>query len=129
MSVFAGDTSDLIARMRSGVAADVVLVLAEKLGVGQKRLLDLLQLRQHAVGRRIRENGTLSPTEQDRLYRAEKVLVRAVQVLEDGDSARRWLTRANRSLGGEVPLALLDTQAGYEMILDTLRRIEYGAVS
>lgn len=63
------------------------------------------------------------------MYRAERVWSRAVEVLEDEDSARLWINRNNRSLGGEAPLALLDTEVGYELVLDTLARIEYGVVS
>ena len=78
---------------------------------------------------RISNNGVLSATEQDRIYRAEKVLARTVEVLEDDEAATKWINQANRSLGGEVPLALLDTEVGYELVLDTLGRIEYGIVS
>lgn len=63
------------------------------------------------------------------MYRAHRVWSRAVEVLEDDDSARNWINRENRSLGGEVPLALLDTEVGYELVLDALARIEYGVVS
>ena len=31
--------------------------------------------------------------------------------------------RSNRSLGGEAPLSLLDTEVGYELVPDTLGRI------
>jgi putative toxin-antitoxin system antitoxin component (TIGR02293 family) len=65
----------------------------------------------------------------DRPYRTERVLKRAVSVLQDADAAREWLSRANRSLGGEVPLAMLDTEDGYQLVLDTLARIEYGVIS
>jgi putative toxin-antitoxin system antitoxin component (TIGR02293 family) len=63
------------------------------------------------------------------VYRAEKVFSRAMQVLEDDAAAKAWLSRPNRTLGGEVPLSLLDTEIGYELVLDTLGRIEYGVVS
>nr|WP_315215725.1 MbcA/ParS/Xre antitoxin family protein [uncultured Duganella sp.] len=39
------------------------------------------------------------------------------------------MTQDNRSLGGKAPLSLLDTEAGYELVLDTLGRIEHGIVS
>ncbi|WP_188130092.1 antitoxin Xre/MbcA/ParS toxin-binding domain-containing protein [Massilia mucilaginosa] len=71
----------------------------------------------------------LSSTEQDRLYRAYRVWKRTLEVLDDEDSTRRWIVRINRSLGGEAPLALLDTEVGYELVLDTLGRIEYGVVA
>jgi putative toxin-antitoxin system antitoxin component (TIGR02293 family) len=49
--------------------------------------------------------------------------------LEDDDSAKAWVVRGNRSLGGKAPLSLLDTEVGYELVLDTLGRLEYGIVS
>lgn len=60
---------------------------------------------------------------------AEKLLNRAVEVLEDEEAAFTWLTTGNRSLGGVLPLSLLDVELGYELVLDTLGRIEYGVVS
>jgi uncharacterized protein (DUF2384 family) len=30
------------------------------------------------------------------------------------------------SLGGRTPLSLLDTMEGYELVINTLSRIEYG---
>ncbi|WP_220476902.1 antitoxin Xre/MbcA/ParS toxin-binding domain-containing protein [Massilia cavernae] len=47
----------------------------------------------------------------------------------DEEAAKTWLRQNNRSLGGEVPLSLLDTEVGYELVLDTLGRIEHGVVS
>lgn len=128
-SAFAGNTVDVIARMRSGTPARTIPHIASTLGISQDKLFELLDLPKSTVKGRISANGMLSSTEQDRVYRAEKVLARAVQVLEDEDAARAWLNRENRSLGGEVPLALLDTEPGYELVLDTLGQIEYGVVS
>jgi putative toxin-antitoxin system antitoxin component (TIGR02293 family) len=54
------------------------------------------------------------------------LLARTLAALEDEASAKAWLMQENRSLGGEAPLALLDTQVGYELVLDILGRIEYG---
>lgn len=129
MSAFGGDTTDVIARMRTGTPARAVPGIAVRFGISQDRLLDLLRLPKSTVKGRISTDGKLSGTEQDRVYRAERVLERALQVLEDEEAAKAWLTRTNRSLGGEVPLALLDTEVGYELVLDTLGRIEYGVVS
>lgn len=128
-SAFAGDTVDVIARMRSGTPARTIPHIASTLGITQDKLFELLNLPKSTVKGRISANGMLSATEQDRVYRAGKVLARAVQVLEDEDAARTWLNRENRSLGGEIPLALLDTEPGYELVLDTLGQIEYGVVS
>ena len=79
--------------------------------------------------RRTGASGEPPSSERHRRDREEKVMARAVEVLEHEDAARTWLLRDNRSLGGSSPLAFLDTESGYELVLATLRRIEYGVVS
>jgi putative toxin-antitoxin system antitoxin component (TIGR02293 family) len=128
-AAFKGNTFEVIANMRNGTPARALPAVALNLGLSQEKLFDLLRLPKSTVKGRISADGKLSPTEQDRLYRAEKVLERAVQVLEDQEAAKAWLKRGNRSLGGEIPLSLLDTEVGYELVLDTLGRIEYGVIS
>ena len=126
---FEGDAYEIISKMRVGMPARAVPGVASNLGLSQDRLLDLLRLPKSTVKGRISVDGLLSATEQDRVYRAENILSCAVRVLEDDVAARAWVSRPNRALGGEVPLALLDTEAGYELVMDTLGRIEYGVVS
>ena len=128
-TAFAGDPSEIIRSMRSGMPADIIPGLAARIGISQDGLFQLLRLPKSTMKARISKNDALSPSEQDRLYRTEKVLARACAVLEDEASAKAWVVRENRSLGGEAPLALLDTEVGYELVLDTLGRIEYGIVS
>lgn len=126
---FAGDPADIIRNMRNGTLADIIPGLAARLGITQDGLFRQLRLPHSTMKARISKNDTLSASEQDRLYRTEKVLARTLAVLEDEASAQAWLVQDNRSLGGEAPLALLDTEAGYELVLDTLGRIEYGVVA
>lgn len=126
---FAGDTSVVIERLRNGTPASVIPVMASCFGIAQDSLFDHLRLPRIALADRMRKHAVLSSTEQDRLYRAFRVWKRTLEVLEDDHSARRWIVRENRALGGEAPLALLDTEVGYELVLDTLGRIEYGVVA
>jgi putative toxin-antitoxin system antitoxin component (TIGR02293 family) len=129
LAALEGDTFALISKMRSGIPARTIPRIAANLGLSQEKLFDLLRLPKSTVKGRISADGKLSPTEQDRVYRAEKVFSRAMQVLEDDAAAKAWLSRPNRTLGGEVPLSLLDTEVGYELVLDTLGRIEFGVIS
>ncbi|WP_254504080.1 type II RES/Xre toxin-antitoxin system antitoxin [Duganella vulcania] len=126
---FHGDSATVIEDMRHGVPASVIPAMASRLGLSQDGLFEVLRLPRSTMKGRISRNETLSASEQDRLYRADCAWSRALQVLEDEDAARAWLRRPNRSLGGEAPLSLLDTEAGYELVLDILGRIEYGVVS
>lgn len=127
--VFIGDTAELIQEMRAGTPATVIPLLAHRLGVSQDRLFEVLRLPRSTMKGRISKRALLSPVEQDRMYRADRVWSRAVAVLDDESAARSWLNQKNRSLGGEAPLSLLDTEVGYELVLDILGRIEFGVVS
>ncbi len=128
--LFAGDVMALIAVMRGGqVRGDRIPMLAARLGISQDYLLTQLRLPKSTMASRIARNGTLSAVEQDRIYRVERVLWRSQQVFEDAAAAVAWINRSNRALGGVAPLTLLDTEAGYELVLDTLGRIEYGVFS
>lgn len=128
-TAFAGSPAEMIRQMRSGISADIIPKLASWIGISQDGLFQMLRLPKSTMKARISKNDLLSASEQDRLYRTEKVLMRALAVLEDDASAKAWIVRKNRSLGGEAPLSLLDTEVGYELVLDTLGRIEYGIVS
>jgi len=127
---FHGDIADVIKTMRAGTLASVVISqLAERVGVSQERLFDELRIPHDAVKTGASKNIALSTPEQDRLYRTEKVMTRAQIVFEDANDVKTWVIGRNRALGGASPLSLLDTEAGYELVLDTLSRIAYGVIS
>lgn len=129
-NAFHGNVTDIINTMRSGkVSGKVIPGLAKRIGVEPDYLFEQLRLPKRTMAKRIALDEPLSNVEQDRIYRVEKVLSRAQQVLEDANAVKTWLNHANRSLGGVTPLSLLDTEAGYELVLDTLGRIEYGVFS
>jgi putative toxin-antitoxin system antitoxin component (TIGR02293 family) len=56
-------------------------------------------------------------------------MARAEEALGDSEKAHRWLGRENRALGGERPVALLDSDAGARAVERVLGRIEHGVFS
>lgn len=56
----------------------------------------------------------------------QNVIDRAYSVFEDHDKAVIWLNSPCYSLGNQVPMKLLDTTEGMELVMDTLGRIEQG---
>jgi putative toxin-antitoxin system antitoxin component (TIGR02293 family) len=55
-----------------------------------------------------------------------RVFVRAVDVFEDEDRARRWLARPLRVLGERTPLSLVASEQGAREVEHVLGRLEYG---
>jgi putative toxin-antitoxin system antitoxin component (TIGR02293 family) len=63
-------------------------------------------------------------TEPDSLR--ARVAARVAEVLGSEEKASRWLMTPNRALGGEPPIALLETDLGARQVEDVLGRIEHG---
>ena len=57
----------------------------------------------------------------DRLVRVARILASAEKTLGGLEKAALWLRRPNRALGGEVPLSLLDTEVGEQLVEDALK--------
>jgi putative toxin-antitoxin system antitoxin component (TIGR02293 family) len=71
----------------------------------------------------------LSPVESDRLYRFARIVALAEDVFESRDDAIEWLKSAQHGLGGAVPMAMLQTDAGSREVEELLLRIEHGVIS
>jgi putative toxin-antitoxin system antitoxin component (TIGR02293 family) len=70
----------------------------------------------------------LSADESDRLTRLARVMVRAEEALGQRQKAHRWLGAENVALGGAMPLALLASDAGAQLVEQLLGQIEHGIV-
>ena len=114
---------------RDGLPATLFGSASDYLGMPRTQLFKDLRLSRSTMEGRIKGNKPLSPEEGDRFVRIAKVLERATNVLESEDGAIEWLRHEIRSIGGVQPITLLDTVAGYELVMSTLGRIEHGIVA
>lgn len=119
---------DLAAAAKHGISAEA----AYKAIVGGLITADelyALVIPRRTFDRRREDDQPLTIVEADRLLRAVRVAVRAIEALGDVAKARTWLRTPNRSLNGEEPMALLETDIGARMVERTLGRIEHGVFS
>lgn len=112
--------------VRNGLPATVVDEMSLALDMPRAQLLDHLQLARVTIEGRIKKNTRLTPAEGDAVLRAAKALTRAQEVLEDQDAASSWFKRKIRSLGGVMPVSFMDTDSGFELVMNTLVCIENG---
>jgi len=56
----------------------------------------------------------------------KRILRQALELFEDEDETQRWLSTPKRALGGETPLAVLETDKGRKKVEELLYRAEYG---
>lgn len=94
-----------------------------------RALSELTQIRLRTLTRR-KATGKLDPEESDRLLRASRVFLRALELFEgDDEAALTWLSRPQPALGGLPPLELAKSDVGAKEIEDLIGRLEHGIPS
>lgn len=68
----------------------------------------------------------LSSTVTDNLIGLLRIYIRATKVYESFDLAKEWMRLSIPALGGEISVNILDSDAGREVVRQTLRRMEFG---
>lgn len=121
--------SDQVMIVRKGLPSMVVMEMSDVLKMPRSNLLDSLQLPRSTIEARIKKKSPLTSAEGDAVLRMAKAYSRAEEVFGDSATASAWLKRQIRSLGGVTPVSLLDTESGFELVLQTLGRIEHGVVA
>jgi len=114
--------------IREGFPAPVVEQLMRASGLTLKELAESLDLSPRSLQRR-RSGGRMARFESDRLYRLARIVALANQSLGKTDLVTRWLRRSNRALGGQAPIASIDTELGARQVESVLGRIAYGGIS
>lgn len=74
----------------------------------------------------MRRARKLTTEQSDRIARTAGIVALAQRVFGDAERAREWLLAPNPALEGQVPLRLLRTGSGTQLVEAVLIRIEYG---
>ena len=113
--------------IRTGLEATIIgRVAAEILGTSVQSLLASLRIPSSTMTRKLAAGDRLSSGESDRVSRVILVHAHATDVFESRGIAAQWLQAPHAELGGESPIAMLDTQTGYDAVQRILQRIEFG---
>ena len=123
-----GTSSAVIETVRKGFPAARLEQMAQQLSVERPMVLALLGLSERTLQRKTRTDARLSPAVSDRLARMDRIIALATDVFGGKGKAVQWLKRPNRALGTEMPLHLLDTDAGTQRVERELYQIQYSFV-
>ena len=104
---------------------------------GLRRNLDLpisdvarvLGMSERNMMRREQGETALSVADADRAYRLAHVADLAVELLGDTERAKTWLKSGHDYLGGETPVAMMETEIGTDLVIESLYAIAYGGVA
>ncbi len=124
-SIIPGIGADPVAAVRAGLPYAAVEHVRDHLDASDDLLARALGISARTLKRR-RKTGTLTTDESDRLVLLAEIVALARQALDGAEPARDWLRTPHSMLGGESPLAHMDTVAGMDEVKTMLYHIEYG---
>ena len=115
-----------VEQIRGGYDYASITQLANAFDTTMEATISVLGLPRSTIKKKQMDAQPLSPAISDQIYRANRVFAQCMDLFGEKEATNRWLQRAHPSLNGATPLSLLDTTAGYEMVLDELERINNG---
>ena len=117
-----------IEKIREGISRNELEQLKEQTGLDYDTLARIFSVAKATLFNKKGE-------EKFNTYLSEKIFSLAdlysygYEVFEDKGHFNQWIERENRALGGQAPIALLDTIYGIEEVKNLVGRIEYGVYS
>lgn len=116
---------ELHRQIETGVPGKAIPNLLTVLDFTREDFSDLLGRARKTLNE-LEQRSHLSRADSDLLYRIARALVYAVNVFGETEYAVHWLKEPNEVLGGAVPLRLLATVEGDEIVRAELGAIEHG---
>lgn len=121
------DTPEMMAAIRAGLPVAEFDALREMLGLTVEELAPKIGISVATLARRRHDRAPLDPAHGDRVVRYARLYWLAAQLFDyREDSARNWLSRPARALGGEKPLDYAETEPGAREVENLIGRLETG---
>lgn len=121
------DTPEMMAAIRAGLPVAEFDALREMLGLTVEELAQKIGISVATLARRRHDRAPLDPAHGDRVVRYARLFWLAAQLFDYRDeTARDWLRRPARALGGETPLDYAETEPGAREVENLIGRLEHG---
>lgn len=90
---------------------------------------DFLHISNKTLSRYQKESKTFDALQSERILQIEILYSKGEEVFGDRENFMKWLETKNLALGDILPLDLLKTSFGINLLLDELVRIEHGVLA
>ena len=113
-----------------GVNSEVFNELAEITGINPNFLAEyIFGVSFRMVLRYQKENKNFNPRNSETALKLIKLFSKGIEIFGSMNSFMNWLNKEACTLGNQVPLRMLNTDIGIDLIEEELIRIEFGALA
>jgi len=114
-----------ITTIREGINAELIDHFLSDQSFVVKDILMSLNIKPSTYFARKKEHKRLDSSSTEKFLRLFSVVKNAQEILGYAE-AKNWLYRKIPSLGQQIPINLLDTEAGHRLVEQALFQIKYG---
>ncbi len=119
----------LVEQAHQGLSISAFFDILSFSGLTKDELAGLLDVSFKTIQRYQKDDKKLSAIHSEQLLKIIALYQKAEEVFADLDSFNRWVRKPALGLGNEKPLKFMQTPGGINLIMDELRRIEFGALA
>ena len=126
LATVVADPYALVMEARAGVLAKTAFDVAGVLQLHADELADLLHTTTKTLRTYREAKKRLNPAASEQVLKLLALARRGEEVFGAPAAFRRWLSKPAYGLGAQVPLALLETSGGIDLVTEEIDRIAYG---
>ena len=115
----------MISYARTGIDMGFVATLMERLALSLKEVAAILHVSLRTL-QRYSPSTKLDTDASSKLIYLSKLELAGLRVFGSQEAFNKWLRTPVTALGGATPLSYLDTPFGFELVEQTLGKIEHG---
>ena len=123
------DLFTLVTTALEGIDAGFVSKVAKNLLIQQEEIAQLLHLSSKTLRNYEIEHKKLNPTTSEQVLKLQLMAEKGKEVFGDPKAFLRWLKKPAYGLEEQIPMTLLQTSGGIDLIIAELDRIAYGDFS
>lgn len=123
-----GASLDRVRWINEGLPASALRALIDGKDITIGDLVGIVASRR-TLDRRLADDGSLTLEESDRLARFADILTLATHVLGGRAEAMEWLRTPQFAFDDELPITLMRTHVGGELVTHLLRQIQHGMLA
>ena len=120
----------IVVHSNKGLDATVFFDLVDISGINRNVLAEeIFDVSVKTMRRYQKENKKLNPRNSEIALKLLSLIEKGIEVFGTIDSFMAWIRRPAFGLGDQIPIKMMNTNTGIDLIEDELIRIEFGALA
>ncbi|MCR9155084.1 MAG: DUF2384 domain-containing protein [Bacteroidetes bacterium] len=117
-----------ISIIKNGIRSKSVNSFIKHSGLSKKQVSRIIHISERSLQRYPPDKIIDSPS-SERLIDLSRLFYQGIKVFNEKEKFITWLNRPNRALDNQLPLELVETNMGINLVFDELLKIEHGVFS